>query len=945
MSMFVSRKLFAAATAAFCAAVMIGAPAEAAAPPVPVPSTPCGGQTIDRQVPLAWSAVTGATQYEWQISSLTGDPSDWSATVNNGQHTTNNTRAVMTTSLPSGDYHWRVRSWSATSDASAWSAGCNFTVDWADAPSAADMSPQNDAAVTFPDPVKLSWNPVDGATRYSVTLSSSSDLSTPVNGFPVQTNATVVTPSAQLKPGTYWWQVTPIDAQGNAGTLSPIEDFTWNWPSDGMTLSPVADLDPSPEVFDPQFSWTPVPGAVGYQLQINHDRFFSSSDVCCDNATITATSYSPTTLLTPGVYFWRVRALDASGNLGDWVTSSSSFSIHYADNVNTTWGGGIPHLTMVDGQGNDVWTPGFTTDTPIVTWDATPGAATYKVEFAGYGSGICDFSHANSSTTAATAWTPQANDQLTAGASYCIRVTPLRHDEDPGPVATSATTQLGGVGNAAFTFSGYPAGNPCTQPCNPNLNIGAGDYELPAAGSDNTSLPLFTWKPIAGIQRYEVIVATDNTFQHIIDTAYTHVPAYAVRGNSMNYPDTSTSYAWAVLPAPGFDGQNAATDPTANSSYPQTFQLHSLPPVLVAPADSATVSGPPSFQWFAVPGAYRYELTIATSSSFSQASLVNGSPFQTQTTSFTGANLPPATKLWWKVRAYDHSGNPLSFSATRQLTDTVQTPTFGSVSNPVNGQAIPAFSWDPTPGAISYDVQVLSPGGSTSTNTVQNTTFAPTGLNGLGNFTWRVRAEYPTAGPNVPGTYSAWQPFARSMAAPASPVTQGLSAHQVVVSWNQKDGANHYDIEFATDSTFGNTTFDSFSTQNTSAAPGLTAGQYANGGVIYWHVRADDNDGNQGAWSAPQTLTLPMKMFMSFTGSVHRNATTTIKVYTKTAYNKAISGVSVKDSGCGVKSATLKTGSSGAASFKIKPTCKGALTFTATKAGAITTTFKITGIS
>ena len=96
-----------------------------------------------------------------------------------------------------------------------------------------------------------------------------------------------------------------------------------------------------------------------------------------------------------------------------------------------------------------------------------------------------------------------------------------------------------------------------------------------------------------------------------------------------------------------------------------------------------------------------------------------------------------------------------------------------------------------------------------------------------------------------------------------------------------------------------------------------------------------DGDGNQGAWTAAQQLTLPLKMHLSITGSTAKGKTTTVKVYARTATGKPIAGVSIKDSGCGLKAKTVKTGAGGAATFKIKPTKSGNIKFAATKSGAI----------
>ena len=127
-------------------------------------------------------------------------------------------------------------------------------------------------------------------------------------GFPITTSATVVTPPARLLPAGAVLVAGDADQrQGNPGQPSDVQDFSWSWPSDQMTLS-VSQPNALIGVEDPVFSWTPVPGAVGYQIQINPTTDFSSGNICCDGTVINATSYSPTTLLTSGNYFWRVRA-------------------------------------------------------------------------------------------------------------------------------------------------------------------------------------------------------------------------------------------------------------------------------------------------------------------------------------------------------------------------------------------------------------------------------------------------------------------------------------------------------------------------------------------------------------------------------------------------------------------------------------------------------------
>ncbi len=731
MSLLVSRKFFAAALVAMCAAVMISAPGGSAAlvKPNPVVGSQCNlqqtPQNVNRLGVFAWSAVAGADHYEFFISADPSFGSNLFTDTSIGHFNTKNTRATVTKTLPNGaTYYWRVRAISATNAPGPWSSTCQFNMDWQDTP--VPQSPADGGTLNYPHPLLLNWTAANGAKQYRLTVSTSPDLSSTTPGFQITTSSTQFSPPSRLASGDYYWGVTPIDAENLDGTPSPVFHFTWNWPATATELS-VTDLDPSAEVFDPQFSWTPIPGAASYQVEINKTiDFASGSKVCCDTNSV-ATSFSPTTLLTAGTtYYWRVRAEDSSGNFGSWVVApdNNSTPVPFTMNYDLP---GITNLTMVDGSGTSLWTPGFTTDTPIVTWDPTPGAASYDVDVAPFDGITCHYEATAPAAwhveTATTAWTPLGNgfnvanpfpntghpgvvgdgSQLAPNQAYCVRVRARRHEDGKNAIVYGTYTQLGGPNNPAFTFSGYPTGNPCTQPCNAN-NIGAGDYELPVA-SGNTRLPVFTWKPVAGDQSYVVIVASDPSFQNVIDEAFTQIPAYAPRGGFpvTNYPDTSTNYYWTVLPAPDFHGVGVASDPTPTSSYPQAFDLHSVAPTPIAPANNSTVGTQPTFRWSPVIGAYQYQLSVSTDPSF--GSQVTGSPFTTAGTSFTASNFPASAHLYWKVQALDRSNNGLASSPTWQFQKTLAAPTFNTVNNPTSGEGIPALQWDPMPGAVAYDVQ------------------------------------------------------------------------------------------------------------------------------------------------------------------------------------------------------------------------------------------------
>ena len=88
----------------------------------------------------------------------------------------------------------------------------------------------------------------------------------------------------------------------------------------------------------------------------------------------------------------------------------------------------------------------------------------------------------------------------------------------------------------------------------------AGDYR-PQGGK--TTMPYFTWGGSVNAASWFVLVAKDPEFHTIVDYAWTQVRAYAPRFNDdpVTYPDETTAYYWAVLPASGFNGAGAVGDP------------------------------------------------------------------------------------------------------------------------------------------------------------------------------------------------------------------------------------------------------------------------------------------------------------------------------------------------------------------------------------------------
>lgn len=496
------------------------AAAPAAAPlAAPTPLSPAAGASAQAVPSFAWSAVAGAARYEFQIAADAGFNSP---VLGRGedQFFTRNTRGTLKKTVPNGTYYWRVRAASADGSVSPWSAPRQLRKGWSLAP--ALQAPAHGAVVSHPTaPLVLRWSSVSYAAKYLVTIASDPMLGSAVGAQQnIETAGTVYAPRALLlPPGTYYWGVTPVDAQGHRGVPSPVQSFTWTWPT--ATAPVVEDLMAQPEVFDPFFSWTPVPGAAKYELEVNPTADFSpGSKVCCSSAVI-ANSHAPTFMLRDNTYYWRVRALDAFGNAGLWnlgtpftktfdkvppVTAPSIKNVHMRDNL------------ADPGSDLDPLADGYQTRVPIVSWNPVPGASSYEVDVFPHEGGICNWSSISTDhwrvVTATTSWTPLgagwggvkpydddrqvANDGIHAplpGQAYCVRVR-ARADRDSSlqEVYGDYTYIDDGTG-ASFTWLGPPEGEPCSPSC-VNGNLGSGEYVLPTMGVSTARMPLFTWKPL-----------------------------------------------------------------------------------------------------------------------------------------------------------------------------------------------------------------------------------------------------------------------------------------------------------------------------------------------------------------------------------------------------------------------------------------------------------------
>lgn len=918
-------------------AAVVTAPAARAARSGPALVAPANNATVATVPPFEWKAVRGAATYEFQLSA---DRQFESIVLGQGggNFQTRNTFGTIDETIPNGTYYWRVRHINVRDNASRWSEIRILRKNWNEAPEL--VEPINGQAIDYPlTPLILRWLPVRGAYKYNLWIGTDPTLASV--DAPVETSGTVFSPPRALAQGHYYWAVAPLDAQEHVGTRSAVRSFEWRWPS--STAVQALDLSDDARVFDPQFTWNPVPGAARYEVEINPSEDFAvGSKVCCTEDVI-GTSLSPKAVLPNNTYYWRIRAVDLDRQAGQW-NAGTPFRKTF-DDVTPT----VPNLHMRDNVSDpatdvDLTTPALLdTENPIVRWDPVPGASSYDLQVAPFVDidpdpdkdvFACDWSNpAWSGATAATAWTPLASSKsgetpvpggpttafggptFASGASYCVRVRASNE-------VVSEWTYLNGFGGPAFR---YVAAAPGGHTAGPSFTMPSAAYREPATGVLTTRLPLFTWDPVDGAKSYYVVVAKDAAFTHVLDVALTNHPMYAPRKGSglQTYPDETTSYYWAVMPAQEANGEGFFSQPSQN--FPRPFEKRSVPPTLMAPAEGENILRQPVFRWTSAESAHDYQIQVASDASFS-ALLAD---VKTAATSYTSEETYPAdTVLYWRVRATDARKVGLTWSAVGTFRRRLAIPTL-SAANPKSVETIPAFRWDPVQGATSYDLHVEQANGTTRDFTLRGTTFTPIIWYGTGTWRWQVRANFPGKSfREVQGGYTAPQPVTRHIATPSNPRAINSERH-MLLRWGPSAMAKSYRVQISTSDSFTRIV-DRTTTDHTSWAPELTRSEFLSGGRFYWRVAALDEGNNVGGWRVAQLRTR-QGLVLSASGFMRRHSRGDVRVRVRDGRRRAVRKARVVLTGAGTGRHVRRTNRDGDVTFRVRPRRRGNLTIRASK--------------
>lgn len=385
-----------------------------------------------------WAATAGATSYRLDVST---DVNFSSFVTNYNNATVGGTSASVTGLSPGTTYYYRVRAVNSASVVSANSSSISaLTIP---------ASPVTSAATSITaNSFTANWAAATGAVDYRLDVATDLGFTSILSSY---NNLTVAGTSASVTglsaATTYYYRVRATNGTGASSNSSPVTVLT-------VCAAPTAS--PATSITGSTFTanWIAAAGATGYYLDICAVSNFSSG---VNTQYTTATNYSDWGLTPGGSYYYRVRAVNATGQ----SANSSTITV----------------LTVSSA-------PVFTTTTAITTssftlnWPAVTGAASYRLDIYTNAGLTSVFSTYNNLSITGTS---RVVSGLAAGTNYWCR---MRSVNASGTSGNSATLQVISISPAPT--AGTPNAITATSfTANWSAATGAASYRLDVSNVSN----------------------------------------------------------------------------------------------------------------------------------------------------------------------------------------------------------------------------------------------------------------------------------------------------------------------------------------------------------------------------------------------------------------------------------------------------------------------------
>ena len=436
----------------------------------------------------------------------------------------------------------------------------------------------------------------------------------------------------------------------------------------------------------PTLSWSRVPEATGYTVQVSSSSAFTSTLWSTTTVNINAV---PTIQLPSGELWFRVRANAVSGS-SDWASRQFTRAQDAGPTLKAPANGATLHQPS---------------DPVLLSWETSPGAIEYEVEISS-GAGFTDPAL---SRTYKTKTTTLVRPDPQPARPYYWRVR--------GILASGITTHWSS--DRSYVLGPLPAAT----------------LVSPSQGQvvDDVALD---WNPVPGATSYDVEISGVPDFSTLLHSQL------RVLGTRYSPPTTlkNDQYYWRVR------ARDVSGNPQDGSEVTTWNFRRAWPeqPSLTYPADGSNVGDPFFYQWTPVELASRYRLEVMPNPMGGPLPCVVETTQTTLTPTRVQDCMPrPGGSYTWKVLAFDDPGNVQTDPVSAAAATFNYLPGLVTPAAPADGATVtaPTVSWEPREGAAKYDVVLTHTGnGSTIRGTSHTTSFTPPGKLAAGNYRWSVRA-------------------------------------------------------------------------------------------------------------------------------------------------------------------------------------------------------------
>jgi hypothetical protein len=268
---------------------------------VPALSSPANG-AVNQPVSLSlvWSAVSGSTTYQVQVSTA----ANFANTIVN-QSLSGTSQAISGLAVATV-YYWRANA-TGTHGTSSWSGVWSFTTV-VPAPGQPTLSSPGNGTQNVPLNVNLTWGTVSTATSYQVQVATTTSFGTTVfaqSGLAT----TLVAASGLANAVTYYWHAGAANGGGNGAWSS-----TWSFTAVPVTPGIPALSSPVNGATGVStkltLSWTSAsPAAASYIVQVTTSSTFATTFL---SQTVTGTSLAVSGLAGTTTYYWDVTGVNGS---------------------------------------------------------------------------------------------------------------------------------------------------------------------------------------------------------------------------------------------------------------------------------------------------------------------------------------------------------------------------------------------------------------------------------------------------------------------------------------------------------------------------------------------------------------------------------------------------------------------------------------------------------